>query len=74
MTRLFAILGGLLLMMGSHSRSESLFYYFRRSSFWRIYYPRDSLSTMRDGLSVQVYGVSSQITPSPFAPPCVVVP
>ena len=24
-----AILGGLLLMMGSHSRSESLFYYFR---------------------------------------------
>ena len=24
-----AILGGLLLMMGQHSRSESLFYYFR---------------------------------------------
>jgi transposase len=27
--RLIAILGGLLLMMGQHSRSESLFYYFR---------------------------------------------
>jgi len=29
MLRFFATLGGLLLMMGSHSRSESLFYYFR---------------------------------------------
>jgi transposase len=29
MMRLVAMLGGLLLMMGSHSRSESLFYYFR---------------------------------------------
>ena len=29
MLLLIAILGGLLLMMGHHSRSESLFYYFR---------------------------------------------
>ena len=29
MMRLFAMLGDLLLMMGHHSRSESLFYYFR---------------------------------------------
>jgi len=29
MLRLVATLGGLLLMMGHHSRSESLFYYFR---------------------------------------------
>ena len=29
MLLLIAILGGLLLMMGQHSRSESLFYYFR---------------------------------------------
>jgi hypothetical protein len=29
MLLLIAIFGGLLLMMGQHSRAESLFYYFR---------------------------------------------
>jgi len=29
MLRLLSILGGLLIMMGQHARSEALFYYFR---------------------------------------------
>ena len=30
------IVGGLLIMMGQHDRSEALFYYFR----WKIKFPR----------------------------------
>jgi len=39
------ILGGVLIMMGQHSRSEALFYYFRLEDQVRIIYCGSSIST-----------------------------